>query len=379
MKIKVLIFIDWYLPGYKAGGPIQSVANMVAHLKDEFEFSIITRNTDYCETQPYQGIKSNEWNLLEDGTKVYYLSQDQLTNANIRTLIRKQDFDEVYLNGIYSLYSTLLPLYYLRKKHNKRIIIAVRGMLSDGSMNVKKAKKKIFLRSVKVLKLFDNVMFHATTESEKKEIHKVFGEVLPIKVAANLSQKTNTPILHERIKQAGSLKLVNIARIAPEKNLLYALEVLKLVKGNVQFDIYGPIYNEEYWNKCQQIIKQLPDNIKTEYKGIIEQNSVLEVLNKYHFVFMPSTGENFGHIILQSLTVGVPVIISDKTRWKQLKEKNIGWDIVLDKISEFAETIDSAAIINQLDYNKMSEAAFHYAQQYNNNPELIEQNRHLFI
>ena len=52
-KKKILIFIDWYLPGYKAGGPIQSVANLVANLKEEFEFSIVTRDTDYCEKLPY--------------------------------------------------------------------------------------------------------------------------------------------------------------------------------------------------------------------------------------------------------------------------------------------------------------------------------------
>ena len=33
-KKKILIFIDWYLPGYKAGGPVQSVANLVENLKD---------------------------------------------------------------------------------------------------------------------------------------------------------------------------------------------------------------------------------------------------------------------------------------------------------------------------------------------------------
>jgi glycosyltransferase involved in cell wall biosynthesis len=267
----------------------------------------------------------------------------------------------------------------LRKKHNKRVIIAVRGMLSEGSINVKRTKKKIFLRSVKMLKLFDNVMFHATSELEKKEINKIFGDVLPIKVAANLSQKISTRIFSERIKQVGSLKLVNIARIAPEKNLLYALEVLKLVKGNVLFDIYGPIYNEEYWNKCREITNELPDNIKVEYKGIIEQNRVLEVFNDYHFMFMPSTGENFGHVILQSFTAGCPVIISDHTPWKDLKEKNIGWDLALLHPSLFAQVIDESVLMGQSRYNKLSKASYYNAVEYSSNHLLVEQNRHLFI
>jgi len=27
-KKKILVFIDWYLPGYKAGGPVRSMANI---------------------------------------------------------------------------------------------------------------------------------------------------------------------------------------------------------------------------------------------------------------------------------------------------------------------------------------------------------------
>ena len=46
MKPKVLIFIDWYKPGFKAGGPIQSVSNIVSQLGKDYEFYIITRDTD---------------------------------------------------------------------------------------------------------------------------------------------------------------------------------------------------------------------------------------------------------------------------------------------------------------------------------------------
>ncbi|MBI9061941.1 MAG: hypothetical protein JEZ14_08115 [Marinilabiliaceae bacterium] len=46
-KKKILIFIDWFLPGYKAGGPVRSMANMVEYLMEEYDFFIVTRNTDY--------------------------------------------------------------------------------------------------------------------------------------------------------------------------------------------------------------------------------------------------------------------------------------------------------------------------------------------
>lgn len=378
-KKKILIFIDWYLPGYKAGGPIQSVANLVANFKDEFDFSIVTRDSDYCEENPYPNVKSNEWNDLDDGTKVYYFSKENLTRSNIRKLIRQTEFDVVYLNGMYSLYFTLIPLLFLRKKKNKQVVIAARGMLSKGSLGVKKTKKQFFIRAVKTLRLFDNVVFHATTEIEKSEISSVFGDKTNIKVAANLPQLENHRTLQKREKENASVRLVNIARIAPEKNLLFAIKIFKNVKSNVVFDFYGPIYSQEYWNECKLMLDELPQNVKAHYRGSLESNEVLNVLNSYHFMFMPTTGENFGHIILQALSVGCPVIISDQTPWKQLLEKNIGWDISLNNRAEFVKTIDITAGMGQDDYDAMSKAAFDHAQQYVQNPETKEQNRALFI
>ena len=367
------------MPGYKAGGPIQSVANLVEHLKDEFEFSIITRDTDYCEALPYPTVKSNQWNTLSDGTKVYYFSEEELTHKNIRNLIRKTDYDYVYLNGIYSLYFTLIPLFYLRKKHDKTVVIAARGMFSEGSLNVKATKKQFFIRAVKVLQFFDKVVFHATSEAEKHEIRKVLGDKVIIKTAAVLPQKINITSLPLREKENNKVRLINIARIAPEKNTLYALQILKHTKQNIEFDFYGPIYNNEYWALCEQALKELPQNVKANYKGSLDSNKVLETLSGYHFMFMPTTGENFGHIILQALSVGCPVIISDKTQWKHLQKKNVGWDIPLNELSQFAATIDSTANMKQQDYNILSKSAYDYAQHYINNTELINQNRHLFI
>ena len=377
-KKKILVFIDWFLPGYKAGGPIQSVANLVANLKDEFDFSIVTRDTDYCEIIPYTSVKSNEWNILPDGTRVYYFSDSQLTRSNIRNLIRKEDFDTVYLNGIFSLYFTLIPLYYLRKKHDKSIVIAGRGMFAGSALNVKKTKKQFFIRAVKVLQLFDKVLFHATNENEKEEIKKVLSDKVQIKVAGNLPQKNAGTQLAERVKLTGSVKLVNVSRIAPEKNLLVALEILKQVKSNVEFDFYGPVYDQEYWSTCRSALDELPSNIKANYNGSIEPDKVSGLLKNYHFMFMPTRGENFGHIILQSLSAGCPVIISDKTPWEKLYEKKIGWDISLGLLEKFTDTIDVCSRMQQIEYNTMSRSAFEFAEKYNNNKEIIEQNRALF-
>jgi len=46
-KPTVLAFTACYLPGYKGGGPIRSVANIVDRLGEEFSFRIFTGDRDH--------------------------------------------------------------------------------------------------------------------------------------------------------------------------------------------------------------------------------------------------------------------------------------------------------------------------------------------
>jgi glycosyltransferase involved in cell wall biosynthesis len=78
------------------------------------------------------------------------------------------------------------------------------------------------------------------------------------------------------------------------KNLLQALEMLASLQGQVEYDIYGPIDDETYWEKCTRRIRTLPPNIKVTYRGIITHDRVLDVLRQYDLFFMPTLGENFG-------------------------------------------------------------------------------------
>jgi len=76
-KPRILVFIDWYLPGYKAGGPVTSVANIVARFRDEYEFHVITTNRDYGSDVPYADIEPNRWLKREENLFVYYREEGE--------------------------------------------------------------------------------------------------------------------------------------------------------------------------------------------------------------------------------------------------------------------------------------------------------------
>ncbi len=376
VKPKILLFIDWFLPGYKAGGPITSNANMVDHLKADFDFYIITRDTDYCETTPYPHVQSNKWVDLEGNVHVYYFSTEELSYTNLKKVVDSTDFDVVYINGIYSLYFSLMPLFLTK---NKRRIVSSRGMISAHSLTVGKTKKQLFFRLAKWLNIYDNVLFHITTTEEDVYIKKLLGQKMKTYLAPNLPRYTTSLPLQCRAKHPGELTLVSVARIAPEKNTLYAIAVLANCKtSTISLDLYGTIYDQHYWDECQQQIAQLPANVKVSYKGSVTGDDLRKVYQQSHLLFLPTKGENFGHSILESLSYGRPVIISDQTPWKGLEGKGIGWDIPLDKPELFERAIAQCADLDQQAYDILCSQAYESAMSYVNDRTLLDKYYSLF-
>lgn len=371
-KKKILVFIDWFLPGYKAGGPVRSMANMVDHLSDRFDFYIVTRNTEYLEIEPYRGIQSNVWVDFQPGVKVYYVSADKEGLRLWKQLIKAGNFDTIYINGIYSFKYSILSLWAAKQFGNLKVIVSPRGMLAPSAIGVKSRKKNLFLALVRLVGLYRGIEWHATNEKEASEIKMLCGNATKVTIAANLPRKTNlnqTPVQ----KQKGHLMVCSFARISPEKNTLFALQSLSGVQltGEIHFHLYGQIYNHEYWQQCLSVIDQLPVNIHVEYKGVVDADRVGEQMANYHVMYLPSRGENFGHVILESLMNGRPVIISDQTPWRQLHEKQAGWDIALADVTEFTEVVNLLAGMSQEIFDVYCKGAHQLAYEFVNDETLL--------
>ena len=70
------VLYSFYLPGYRSGGPLRTIANLVDQLGDEFDIRIITRE-DVFDTKPYSMVKVDAWNTLGNA-QVFYASKSRL-------------------------------------------------------------------------------------------------------------------------------------------------------------------------------------------------------------------------------------------------------------------------------------------------------------
>lgn len=380
MKKKVLIMAGFYVPSVKAGGPIQSIKNIVDNLSDEIDFYIVAADRDLGDHEPFCTIEADEW-LPVGNAKVFYTDYSKLTWRKTKEIIESIDYDVIYLNSFFSYKYTIVPI--LLSKFNKiqksPVVVAPRGEFSVGALNLKAKKKKLFIRSSKMIGLYNGVFWHATSKNEKKDIEMVFGPTVEVNIANNLTADYQNITYNKKIdKKEGQLKIAFVSRIHPKKNLKMAIEFLKNIQGDIIFNIYGPMEDENYWQECMTAIKQLPENVKVMYKGIVDQKKVSTIFSQHHIFLFPTLGENFGHVISEALIGGCPVIISDQTPWRRLREHHVGWDIPLSDKEGFIKALEYCVAMDMEEYNALSRSAFNFGKIESNTKHDIHKSHQLF-
>ena len=249
-------------------------------------------------------------------------------------------------------------------------------MIQTGALEIRSFKKLFYLKTINLIGLFNKVIWHATDNQEKIDIEKLFGENSNVIMAPNIPKKP-LRIIKPIKKETNYLKLVFLSLITEKKNLGLIIKGFKEIKLNIVFDIYGPIKDKIYWLNCLNLISQLPRNIQVNYLGDIKPDLVQSTIQNYHALILPSKGENFGHSIYESLSVGRPVIISEFTPWGHLNEKMAGWNTKLNEKSIYDAILD----LNSLDekkYNLYCENAFRLAKKYYSESIQIEAYEKLF-
>ncbi len=325
---KVLIFYDYFTPAFKAGGPIQSLSNLVKFLSTKYDFFIYTSNKDLDDT--LLQVKHDVWQKHESGAMVYYSSKRRPKLNTIIEVIKPIHPEIIYINGLYSLANVIWPLFFVKTRSgfNGTVVIAPRGMLSSSALAIRKWKKKIYLIMMKILLKRSRLLWHATSSEEKKSIEGFLKNPGPIEVAQNIPNIKLYGIEATQMSRVlQEVRLVTIAVISPMKNIVEILKALHLLDQPIRYDLYGPIKDHRYWKECLKLAENLPPNIEFNYKKELEPHLVEQVLSEYDIYMQPSQSENFGHSIFEALQAGLPVITSLNTPWVGLQEFDSGKNV----------------------------------------------------
>jgi len=312
---------------------------------------------------------------------VQYVPEKSMTSRLLARALKESNARAMYLNSFFSLRFAILPILFARLRLIPRvpIILAPRGEFSPGALRLKRFKKRCFLMLGRVSGLYRDVIWQASSEHELGDIQREFGQDACIVVAPNFAMPSDSPVLAERSpKQAGVLRVVFLSRVSRMKNLAGAMRMLRGMQGRVCLDIYGPLEDAGYWQECQEAIRALPSNVAVHYRGMLAHAEVGSVFREHDVFLFPTLGENFGHVILEALAAGCPVMISDRTPWKNLKQAEVGWDLPLEQPELFERALAECLMMDDEAHRRMSIRAAEFAQARIQDPEVVEQNRRLF-
>jgi glycosyltransferase involved in cell wall biosynthesis len=329
----------------------------------------------YCSNKDIDGrllseVAHDTWVDYLPNTKVFYCSD------NGKELYRQLESikpDMIFANGLFSYPFSIKPVMW---KCKTRKILSVRGMLHPGALSQKMFKKKLFLSGFKLLGLNRKCEFHTTTGEESCFTKTVFGNNSKVWVARNFPKQLSP--VNALPKQSGELLLVTIALISPMKNIKLVLEALQKCTSKIIYSIYGPVKDAEYWQECQSLLNTVPANITIKYNGALEPEKVEEVLANNHCFIMPSKSENFGHAIIEALSIGRPVITSMFTPWNELQRSKAGYNVDNNDVDTITKAIESIAAFNNDEYGLWSAAATAYAKNKINLSDIANEYKAMF-
>ena len=353
MKKRIMIFMGGFFPGQKYGGPPVSVNNICNLLLDEVSFFIVTSDHD---------LRSSEKYSVKEGWKdrgncsVRYISDNEWKYKFLKQLTDEIKPDIIYLQ---SFFGSFIPICYrIARKNNIPLFLAPRGELCEGSVRIKRYKKIPYLALIRLFGFAKNVCFQATSADEEAGIEK-FLKIPKDRIffLDNVSVPPRMDASRTK-KEKGSANMIFISRISPKKNLEAAVTYLTKVKNvNVKFDIYGPLEDNAYWEKCKSISQNASENISVSYKRALSHEEVHDVLACYDAFLFPTFSENFGHVIAESLSAGTPVIISDQTPWNEVNECHAGYAFPLSEEQKYIYAINEIADMDEDAMNAMRENA----------------------
>ena len=351
----IAILCGRYLPGYKDGGPVRTIINLVSCLGEKYHFRVITSDRDHGDKYPYEGIIYNKANKVGNAD-VFYLKDGKFRLSDIRKLTNEADL--IYVCGPYNAYAYKTLILKRLGLLKQKVVVASMGSFSKGAFKIKSCKKKLFVNLCKIAGLYQNILWSVTSELEKKDVMDIIGKKANCCIAEDLPRRVSEiPI----IRKNTTLKVIFISRISEMKNLLFAIDILNKVKSEIIFDIFGSLEDKEYWRKCKKKLNELPDNIQWNYKGMAESEQVINIFTNYDVFLFPTKGENYGHVIFESLAGGCIPIISDQTSWGDIETEKCGKIIPLSNFNEFVDEIQKLAEMDRDTLVKIRKKANDYA------------------
>lgn len=203
-------------------------------------------------------------------------------------------------------------------------VLSPRGMLSGFTFEKNSSSgKAIFHRTVGKF-LLQKTRLHLTAEAEQQEAAHIGAEsfVLPnfIQTAGAVGSPQPSALRHQ-----SPFTIIFLSRIHPKKNLEGLMEALSKVDFDFMLKIAG-MGEQAYIEKLKKWAVEKGIGEKIEWAGELFNEEKISFYADADLFVLPSFNENFANVVIEVLSTGTPVLISEEVGLaKYVKDKGLGW------------------------------------------------------
>ena len=375
-KTSVVVVCDWFDPAFRAGGPVQSLVNLVTQLHDHYSFSIICGNLDYGSDNALP-VPTGIWIDWNGMARVMYLDNKTLSRKTLFSILNENVSEKsvLYVQGIFSRYFSIYPILWWHRSKHRKIVVAPRGMLHRSARSVKPFKKTLFLTLARLFGWFNNIDWQSTQPDETKEIRAAMGKKAKIMEAANIPR--SIPPYQIRNDYGEPLKILSVGRISDEKDPAMLVHVLGRLAFPAEATVIGDYSDEDYFNQFNNLCNQLPDHVKVTHIRAVSPSDMGSFYRSHQVFVSCSKGENFGHAIAEALSYGLPCFIGENTPWTGLKERQSGEELPLEPAA-FEAALNAYHQLSFEEKAEMSHAAHNFAVEFFQPEKFHKQYKALF-
>jgi len=347
-----------------SGGPSRSIVQLTDSLANNEDLLISIFSQKLINKKVINSSNDKVVILVVNSNSMLSLMFSIASFFRIYRIFKKNRPSIVHSHGIWSLHNHWAV--FLARKNNIPIIIHTRGMLLPNAFKFKNIKKNISMSLFQKKDIESADVLIATSKAEQDSLRD-YGFINPIAVIPNgIDIENYREISQKRVqlKEERERIILFLSRIHPIKGLINLIKVWSTIPTDGwKLRIAGPdTYG--HLNEIVKLADELGISDSIEYIGEVEGKEKRRVYQDADLFILPSYSENFGIVVLEALSYGIPVITTQGTPWSDLAKFNCGWWVEGTEQS-LAKTIINAITLDDYERNIMSLNASKYVKIYN--------------
>jgi glycosyltransferase involved in cell wall biosynthesis len=348
--LRVLQICAAYKPAFVYGGPTMSVSMLSEQLVKAGVYTLVYATTANGKTElpvnPGQPVNV-------DGVMVTYftrLTKDHSHYSPALSMALRREarsFDVIHIHAWWNLVSLFSCIIALKRK--VPVLLSPRGTLSPYSFKNKSIGVKWVIHQLFGTQCHIHVTSLREKEAIEQLIHPKSITVLPNFV--KLSDKAVSPA----IKPSPVFRLLFFSRIEEKKGLDILINALPMLKFPYTLTIAGN-GNENYIAFLKTLAADKGVADKITWTGFHNEDK-FDLLQNHDLFVLPSYDENFGNTVIESLSVGTPVLISEQVGLADYVTQNkLGW-LCLTSPESVSCSINNIAQNNVAELNRIRQEA----------------------